>query len=470
MTNIAILIGNTEYSNLQNLDCCSDDILAIKELLDGTQKFEKTHVLENLDSDTMKNQIRDVVEKDGSYGEIFVYFSGHGYQNQQDFYYCATKFDIDRPNETGLSNTELHDLLRDGNAELVVKVIDACSSGQLLLKSDGAFMADNKGGFKGLVQIASCLDSQSSLTGKPLSLFTEKFRNAALRKETGEIFYSDIINTLRDEFLDNNSQTPHFVTQGTARDQFVSDASLLENIRKSLAAKTQEANKPEDDLPQAPHPSVVERLQSREREFTNKEQAEKVITTLFEKILEKITTADVANECYSCSSVEHSDFYEDNTHNFIVRVLSRENRPDKYVTAEVTRQKRRRVNNRFTSIAMASLGWMTEGDDYVENYDLELNCSLNKVQLKVTLIPKFRSLEKIELIISCAPSLTHCYIFEMLKSHQLNDWDGYDYEGREINSRWYKFDWSDEPEWLAEKVVIQLKAAISDHIESIIDK
>ena len=43
--------------------------------------------------------------------------------------------------------------------ELVVKVIDACSSGALLLKSDGSFLPSNKNGFKNLIQISSCLDS-----------------------------------------------------------------------------------------------------------------------------------------------------------------------------------------------------------------------------------------------------------------------------------------------------------------------
>ena len=46
-----------------------------------------------------------------------------------------------------------------------------------------------KGAFKNILQIASCLDSQSSLTGDPLSLFTEKFRGAALRKTEGVVYY-----------------------------------------------------------------------------------------------------------------------------------------------------------------------------------------------------------------------------------------------------------------------------------------
>jgi hypothetical protein len=76
----------------------------------------------------------------------------------------------------------------------VVKVIDACSSGVLLFKTDGSFLPTNKQGFKNVIQIASCLDSQSSLTGDPLSLFTDKFLHAALRKTEGTVYYTDIID------------------------------------------------------------------------------------------------------------------------------------------------------------------------------------------------------------------------------------------------------------------------------------
>jgi hypothetical protein len=47
-------------------------------------------------------------------------------------------------------------------------------------------------------------------------------------KTEGVVFYTDIINTLRDEFIDNNLQTPFFVSQHTGREQFVDDAKRLD--------------------------------------------------------------------------------------------------------------------------------------------------------------------------------------------------------------------------------------------------
>ena len=44
MANVAILLGNTQYQTLSTLDCCGDDVRAIKELLDATEKFDVVEV------------------------------------------------------------------------------------------------------------------------------------------------------------------------------------------------------------------------------------------------------------------------------------------------------------------------------------------------------------------------------------------------------------------------------------------
>jgi hypothetical protein len=49
MTNIAILVGNADYQNLSRLECCHEDVLAIKELLDATEKYSGTEVIENVE-------------------------------------------------------------------------------------------------------------------------------------------------------------------------------------------------------------------------------------------------------------------------------------------------------------------------------------------------------------------------------------------------------------------------------------
>lgn len=146
MPNVAILVGNTEYRTLGSLACCSEDLAAIKELIEATGKFQIIEFILNQDSSQLKDRIRSAIDSHPNIEEIFFYFTGHGYQNEADFFFCATNFDVRRPNETGLSNDELHTLLRPTNADLVVKVIDACSSGALLFKADGSFLPTSKQG------------------------------------------------------------------------------------------------------------------------------------------------------------------------------------------------------------------------------------------------------------------------------------------------------------------------------------
>jgi hypothetical protein len=134
----------------------------------------------------------------------------------------------------------------------------------------------------------------------------------------------------------------------------------------------------------------------------------------------------------------------------MIRTLSQESRPDNFVRAEIRREKKR---DPFSLAAMSAISLLANVD-YTEVYDLELNCSMQKAQLAISLTPKYRSLKKIVLVISCAPSLERCYVFEIGTQHRLTDFSKYDAEGVEIVRRWYKMAWSQSTESLAEKMVL----------------
>ena len=241
MSNTAILVGNTRYTSLSELACCHDDLVAMKELLEATLRYSHSdiEVIENADADDLKARVREAIAKQSSVDELFFYFTGHGCQQDEDFYYCGTEFDPMKPNRTGISTNELHALLRMASADVVVKVVDACNSGTVLVKSGQGFTSEQEHEFRSLIQISSCLDSQTSLTGQPLSVFTEKFRDSALRKTEGIVHYTDIVYSLRDEFIGNNDQTPFFVLQGTVRERFVDDAKRLNTLRERVLIQKQ---------------------------------------------------------------------------------------------------------------------------------------------------------------------------------------------------------------------------------------
>jgi len=461
MPNLAILIGNSDYRTMPKLECCLDDVRAINELLKATEKFEEVIIIENADSDSLKAQLRNALDKIKSPEELFLYFTGHGHVDENEFYYCATNFDKKQPNVTGLSTTELHTMLRPLDAALVVKVIDACYSGIPLVKSERVWFPLSKDGFHNLIQIASSLDTQNSLTGDPLSAFTSKFREAALRKTDGPVLYTDIMNALRDAFIGNDSQTPHFVSQGTGRDQFVDDAKRLEPLRTSLEA-ARAANEAEAQADQlaAPAPvSLLERLRTADGKIATPELISRFVAGFFDSLIEALSGG--FGEFYSHNVIEHSQFEEETAKKVIILVLQKEKRADNFVTAHYSR-KLRNPNALFGPVALQ--GYLDDSA-YGETWTLHLNCAMVRAQLKITLTPKFNNLQRIELVVTCAPSLNFCYIFEITTQHMLQDFGQFDSYGKELSSRWWKLAWTASTKSVVEQITAKFDEAMRSQLE-----
>lgn len=464
MANVALLIGNTRYKTLPPLDCCEHDAHAIKELLDATRKFDDVKVLINGKSAQIKDQIRAIIDESKTLNEFFFYFTGHGFQHDEEFFFCCTDFDTRRPNTTGLSNTDLHTLLRPAGAALVVKVIDACYSGVLLVKADGGFLPTAKNGFKNLIQIAACLKSQNSLTGNPLSQFTGKFRSAALEKLEGPLYYSDIVSALRDEFLDNSTQTPHFVFQGTARELFVENAKLLDELRNKVNSALTNVAAAENVPSVTEQPDSVRAILERaERNFATRETATALISRLFDKLKERAASPEFFGELFDDDVVEHSNFEEPTTRAFIIRVLLNEKRQDNFVSLDVKSQYRQRTNALLYSINEMM---QMQSVDVAERYELKLNCTLERAQLKITFTPRFVTLKRFVLVVSCVPSLEVCYVMEMLTEHPLRDWGVFDFEGAEVVRRWYKLKWTDPCDGLVDTIFDQLRSVVEKSVDA----
>ena len=436
----------------------------MKELLEATGRFENIELILNSDSSQLKERLRAVVDGHESIGEIFFYFTGHGFQREAEFFFCATDFNAKRPNETGLSISELHVLLRTPEADLVVKVIDACNSGALLIKSDGSFLPVNKQGFKNLIQISSCLDSQNSLSGNPLSVFTEKFRAASLRKTEGIVYYTDIINALRDDFLDNHDQTPHFVSQGTGREQFVESAKRLDGIRAKVLAQSRNAeNNSNISSVIEPVLSQLEILGRAESRFAKKDLAQEFISRFFDTLSDEVSSEGFLGQLFTSETVTHSAFEEPTTREFLIRVLSGEKRPDNFVTAEIPRAKRR---TDLLGLSLPATMSILGGEDPLKDCELRLNCQLDKVQMKIVFSPKFVCLKRFVLVVTCAPSLERCYVMEILTEHSLIDWGVFDSEGEQVVRRWYKMSWTDTCGALVTKISQALKDAVNQRIDA----
>jgi hypothetical protein len=77
---------------------------------------------------------------------------------------------------------------------------------------------------------------------------------------------------------------------------------------------------------------------------------------------------------------------------------------------------------------------------------------MSRAQLRVTLTPKFSTLQRIVLVVTCAPSLEICYVLEVATQHMLHDFGKYDIDGTKAVHRWYKFDWKESTDGVVRKM------------------
>lgn len=252
----------------------------------------------------------------------------------------------------------------------------------------------------------------------------------------GVVFYTDVINALRDEFIDNNSQTPFFISQVTGREQFVDDARRFDELRATLnpaPAATVDSNRADESVT-SPHLTELQMLTACEENVATPELMGEFVGRLFDNLKARMLTIKLT-DYFDIEFTEHSDFEEDTSRTFIIRVLSREKRIDNFVTADISRKYRRNP----LSLGIAYLASQWADDEVIETYDLSLNCSMPRAQLRVMLTPKFSALQRIMLVVTCAPSLDTCYVFEMATQHMMRDFGKFDKEGHEVVRRWYTF-------------------------------
>ena len=192
MGSTAIIIGNANYRRAARLECCLEDLKAMEALVAAIGRHDVVRVAADADADRMREVVRDALTASGEIKELLFYFTGHGAQIGAEFYFCGTGFDASRPNETGVSHGELHEMLRSAEPDLLVKIVDACASGTPLIKSSLPVVPLRKDGLRNVVQLSSCMVEQSSFTGETLSEFTAAFLSACLRRLEGPVYYSDV--------------------------------------------------------------------------------------------------------------------------------------------------------------------------------------------------------------------------------------------------------------------------------------
>jgi hypothetical protein len=201
--------------------------------------------------------------------------------------------------------------------------------------------------------------------------------------------------------------------------------------------------------------STLALLAAAEKRICTPDQVRDFVNRLFDGVLGRLNKSAFA-DYFELATIEHASFQEEHTREFIIRTLAGENRPDNLVNARVLRVRKPQPWDKFAMLMSA---------EYDEKLILELNCRVDRVQLRLTLTPRFKSLKRFILVLTCAPSLEQCYVFEALTLHPLTSWESFDERGKELVQRWYKIGWTDNLEGLTSKLCATVEETVIKHVQ-----
>ena len=107
MKNLAIVIGIDKYKNNNDLIACKNDAKDMYEILKESKYYDdivyfngeytNREILKKLEELKIKS-------KDEEIGEIFFYFSGHGFSENNELFYVTTNTENNKIYTTSLKN------------------------------------------------------------------------------------------------------------------------------------------------------------------------------------------------------------------------------------------------------------------------------------------------------------------------------------------------------------------------------
>jgi hypothetical protein len=365
---------------------------------------------------------------------------------------CFKGFKESSPNSTGLSRSDAFELVRNFNADLSVVVIDACEAGRNLIKNDmPPLVRALKSGFTNFVQISSCTESQSSLAGDSISLFTEEFIKACLLKEQGIVYYTDVENALRDAFLSHSRQTPHFIRQGTSSEKFCDDASRLGEFRKAfLASQDADETQEESAPPATPIDLAKTAIKNIEQKVPSKEDAQAFIDGVFEATLNHNSLLPEIANFFEIRIVKYDDFDYVKNKQSVISLLKSRGGSDSFVESNVQKKMRHQP---FQGFGFNTRIFPPMPDEYDETYDLINYCQLEAVHVGIYFEPNSMALSRIFSEIVFLPRLTECLILTCNSKERRSGWGSFkEYEGTK-KWKWSHHAWTDDPAEVARKYV-----------------
>lgn len=238
---LAVLIGVSDYTQIGKLEICENDLKIMTNVLNNIAKYDDVISIDSKTANALetKEKLSDFVNqnKNKQIEELFFYFSGHGDYQNNEFYYLLKDYCSEKKNQTSISNSDMDNMFKSLNPNLMIKVVDACFSGIQYIKSSDTncirkYLEDTSKSYNNCYFMFSSQRNQTSLiTGKPLSDFTYSFLNSIIKTKATNIKYKHIIDYVSDDFSDNKEQTPYFIAQADYTENFL---NITDEQKQSL--------------------------------------------------------------------------------------------------------------------------------------------------------------------------------------------------------------------------------------------
>ena len=130
----ALIVGISDYTNLQKLDFCKNDGKEVYEVLTslGYEISDKNKLVGEAKGEKVKDAIYDFFDdRTNNLDDTLVfYYSGHGVPDVEgEMYLASSDTDPDKPYRRGFSFEELRKRMENTIATRVVVILDCCYSG-----------------------------------------------------------------------------------------------------------------------------------------------------------------------------------------------------------------------------------------------------------------------------------------------------------------------------------------------------
>jgi hypothetical protein len=150
----ALLIGNSEYNNWDNLVSPVNDVKEIKKILDKSYKFEKIISVFNGSKKDILSAFRELSQITTANDYVLIYYSGHGEIEAQQAYWVPKDGSKDWGNDDWIGINYIDIYIRDKiKAHHIAVLVDSCYVG---------------GKFKGLNLLDNMTEEDSRIFAKQL--------------------------------------------------------------------------------------------------------------------------------------------------------------------------------------------------------------------------------------------------------------------------------------------------------------